>query len=708
MANANAFRSRDAWLAAMQERQPARVRLGEIPAGPVQPGPPFSLLCDGVPAWTRPDEWDLASEPDAPGPERTLRRLAWSHRASGLRCRLDVTVYDRFPALDWVLHIDNTGRGESPLLESILPLDAVFPHGSNETLRLHHANGSLCQMDDFLPQTTELRPGTRKRLAPAGGRSSNGVLPFVNLQHNGGGVVLGIGWSGQWAASFDRSGSDVRVAAGMERTRLRLHPGESIRTPRILALFWDGPDPEAGQNALRRFLLAHVLPRLEGKLVLPPAAQCLQGYYYATGKAGESIELEAVPKAAALGVETYWIDACWYGRTDRQWWEEVGTWVVNTERFPRGLKPISDAAHAAGMNFVLWFEPERVRPASLLAQEHPEFLLRCEQDRDNLLLNLGDPAARRHITDLVSRRIEENGVDVYRQDFNFDPLPYWQAADAPDRVGMTEIRHIEGLYEFWDELRRRHPRLWIDNCASGGRRIDLELLSRSLPLWPSDFTDVPGLGYGWNLHAGDQCINAGLARWVPLFGGGVWRFDPYATRSQIVGGFTFGMHLEQDDYVPPGGDGGFPCMEVLARGRTLFHPDFPHDAARAAIAEWKSVREFFLGDLHLLLPLTAAPHDWCAMQFHRSDLAAGCALFFRRHRSPYVTIAAGLRQIDPDADYEVSLSPGYEEGARRRLAGRELAALPVTLEAAPSSLLLRYRRLEHGRAKNGNKSRNRR
>ena len=55
-----------------------------------------------------------------------------------------------------------------------------------------------------------------------------------------------------------------------------------------------------------------------------------------------------------------------------------------------------------------------------------------------------------------------------------EPLPYWHAADTADRQGMAETRHIEGLYAFWDDLLKRHPNLIIDNCASGGRRIDLE------------------------------------------------------------------------------------------------------------------------------------------------------------------------------------------------------------------------------------------
>ncbi len=640
---------------------------------------------DLLPEW----QTEVSTETNARG-EITHRTFV--DPATGLKVTVHTQRFDGFPAMDWMAEFENCGATDTPIIEDILAMDVSVPIPPQERLRLHYANGSACRMDDFLPQTADLPPKARKSLTPDGGRSSNGAFPFMNLQRKDCGLVLAIGWSGQWMARLERESDSLRIAAGLERTHLRLHPGERIRTPRILALSWEGDDAETGNNLLRQVLLTHYLPRIDGELVMPPTAQCLQAYFYLTGKASERFEMTALPKVAAIGAEAYWIDACWYGN-QAEWWEAVGSWDINRERFPHGLKPISDAARQAGMKFVLWFEPERVRPDSLLHRERPEFLLACEEDRSNLLFNLGMPEARQHITDLISRLISENGVDVYRQDFNFDPLPYWRAADSADRIGITEIRYVEGLYAFWDELRRRHPGLWIDNCASGGRRIDLETLSRSLPLWPSDFTDVCGLPFGQGLHVGDQCINAGLARWVPLFGGGVWNFTPYGTRSEIVGGFTFGFHIDHGDF--PGDD--VPSIvgsnDVLAKGKTLLGDDFPVSEAQAAIREWKSVRPFFLGDFYLLLPLTISYHDWCAWQFHRNDMDAGFAIFFRRHRSPFPTMEVGLKCVGPDAQYEVSLSYDYEEAPRKRMTGKQLARLPVAIPEMPGSLLLRYTRV---------------
>jgi alpha-galactosidase len=317
------------------------------------------------------------------------------------------------------------------------------------------------------------------------------------------------------------------------------------------------------------------------------------------------------------------------------------------------------------MRFVLWFEPERVRPHTPLAQQHPEFLLRHPLHGDNLLFDLGNVQAREWMTETVSGVLGEVGVDIYRQDCNIDPVEYWLAADEPGRQGIHEIRHVTGLYAMWDELRRRHPGLQIDNCASGGRRLDLETTLRAFPLWRSDYTDAGAASEGFRCEVGAQCQTAGLSRWIPLHAAAVWRIEPYSVRSSVSTGLIFYPDIRPADY--------------------------PVDAARQALAEMGRLRPYFLGDHHLLLPLTAAEHDWCAYQFHRPDLGAGIALFFRRHDSPFPTMECVLRQIDPQARYEVTTACDWERSAPLRQQGHELAHQSIALPNRPSSLLVEYR-----------------
>ena len=129
------------------------------------------------------------------------------------------------------------------------------------------------------------------------------------------------------------------------------------------------------------------------------------------------------------------------------------------------------------MKFVLWFEPERVAPGTQFDREHPEFLLKAEV-AGNRLFDLGNAKAGQFLVEFLDGRIKQWGVNIYRQDFNIDPLPFWQKHDAQDGRGITEMLYVEGLYQLWSELLRRNPGLTIDNRASGGRRIDLDSLPR--------------------------------------------------------------------------------------------------------------------------------------------------------------------------------------------------------------------------------------
>jgi alpha-galactosidase len=659
--------------------------------------PPFSFVCGGrssaeLLAGSRRTESRETAEGGA------LRIVQWRDAASGLTVTSRIRSFDSTPgATDWVLELANHGRADGPLVADILPLDASWPLTDESRVVVHRSHGSMCRVDDFLPVDDELPPKGRLEYSPRGGRSSNGVMPFMNVeiglrpgeQAHGGfrvpeatpsGFVLAVGWSGQWKAGFSRSGDELRVTAGMERVALRLHPGESIRTPRMLVVPWQGADQFEGANLLRRLILRHYTPRdSRGEPQVPPIAHMRQLVYYFTGQATEVDHLRAVERAHELGIEAFWVDALWYGGegetggdggTGVDWATQVGTWRVRRDRFPRGLRPLAEAAHERGMKFVLWFEPERVFAGSEIAREHPGYLLRRPGDERTFLLDLGNPEARRHILDLVSGMIREVGIDVYRQDCNIEPLPFWQAADEPDRVGMHEIRHVEGLYALWDELRARHPGLAIDNCASGGRRIDLETTARAYPLWRSDYTDAVALHAGHSLQIGAQCQVGGLSRWVPLHAAAVWTFAPYDFRSSMAAGVI-------------------PYMDIRA-------PDYPSDAARAAFRELKRLRAFWLGDFRTLVPLTASAHDWAAWQCHRPDLDAGFAVFLRRHESPYPTCDAPRAWIDPEAIYEVRMSPGFEPGRKRRMCGAELAGRPITVDERPGSLLLEYRRLSAG------------
>ena len=617
---------------------------------------PFSFRYGGAASATFLSQWQrTAAIKDTPS--RTIHEVSWTDPDTSLRLSATVTAFKRYPAVEWVLQFENLGTQDTPLLQDVQALDVQLRTGYvRNPVRLQHLTGDVCGERSFLPLETEAEPDKPVALAPDGGRSSNGAFPFFNVQYGDEGLITAIGWSGQWRSTLERSSAGpTSLRAGMEKVSVRLHPGEKIRTPRILILPWKG-DRLVAHNRFRRLMLFEYAPRQNDRpLRLPVALQCFDRYVGTMPDWGtEAVQLRMAKAAFNIGCDAHWLDAAWF---QGGFPNGVGNWFCPTRRFPNGLKPLSDACHQLGLRFIVWFEPERVAPGTQIAREHPEFVFGGDKGG---LFKLSDPLARRWLADLLSRRITEFGVDTYRNDFNLDPLGFWHEADAPDRQGLTEIRYLEGQYALWDELLAGHPDLSIDNCASGGRRIDLETCRRSVPLWHSDTGCSPGHA-DWN-----QTQIAGLSLYVPLFGACAWTPEPYDLRSAATAGVIC----------------QFPVLDAK----------FSFAAARAALAEVKENQKYWYGDFYPLTPCTLGPGALLAWQLHRSDLNAGIVLAFRHTECPYPVLQASLHGLNPLASYRVDF---FEEGRASRqftLTGRQLMnSFELRMSKRGSSLLVRYK-----------------
>jgi hypothetical protein len=336
--------------------------------------------------------------------------------------------------------------------------------------------------------------------------------------------------------------------------------------------------------------------------------------------------------------------------------------VEPKDRFPNGLKVIGDAVEAEGLGFVLWFEPERVASGTFIAKEHPEWVI-------NSLFNLGIPEARRFMTDYLNAAIKAYKVSCLRIDYNIDPLGPWHAMDAkdPSRTGMTEMRYVEGLYQMWDDILRANPKLFIDNCASGGRRIDLETMSRSIPLWRSDNTcDMLDKQAKTIALAAikNQLMSGGLNRYVPFSTVGQMGATPYLFRSGFNAGIAFGEDVRPKDY--------------------------PRDLLKQGIAEGKRIRKYFFGNFY---PLVESGHDasgWCVLQYHRPAQGDGMVMAFRREQAPDNTRVCELREIDPASSYRVTLYRAYEPEAPLVMKGAELQKFKVVIDDRPGSVIVEY------------------
>ncbi len=636
--------------------------------------PPFSFVYDGRPSRELIGKWRRSVRDETVDAARWRRTLVLSDPATGLEVSAAAIVYLDTPGVEWTLHFTNRGTKPTPFLEQVKAVDMTVAGGPQRQITLHRLVGSPCRIDDWLPLTDVIAAGSHIEFAPSGGRSSSGASPWFNVQWNGGGAITAVGWSGQWSANVEHAKDGAcRVAAGMESMRLKLAPGESIRSPRIMQLYWSGSDPFRAYNQFRQTMLAHIVPRIAGRPVVPPIIH-MSTSFYELNDSNESNVLSHLDSARGLGFELFWLDAYWTRDGFPNGMGHYGFPIERVEprdRFPHGLRPIGDAAHAAGMGYLMWFEPERVAPKTMIAKEHPEWVISPAGDGSGHI-NLGIPAAREYLTKYLIEVVRQYRLTWLRIDYNIDPLGFWQFLDKkdPDRVGMAEIRYIEGLYRMWDDILAAHPHLAIDNCASGGRRIDLETCSRSIPLWRSDNTcDMLDHQPATVRLAAikNQVMTAGLSRYVPFSLCGQMGATPYLFRSGFNAGIAFGEDCRPRDY--------------------------PRDLLKQAIAEGKRLRKYYFGNLYTLSEVTTSAKDWLILQYHRPAEQDGMVVAFRRHESPYFGFAAELREIDPDAEYEVVRSPGYVPSAPQRVRGSELLHAHLDVPERPGSIVLEYQRL---------------
>ena len=555
-------------------------------------------------------------------------------RSAQLDDRLTLTLhirrYKQDAAIEWFFVLENQSAYDSDIVSAIDEANMQFLFDPNLSPIFSDANGSAEQLMDFFIHKTQMFHRAHRSLKAEGGRSSSYTMPYFHLDIGAYGYLIAIGWSGQWRAHVLRQSDEgiISFSAGMEDGHFRLHPGEKVALPRITVLRWEGGEQD-GYNAWRRFAFRHIVPKMNGNPVQSPI--CL----YAWGGSPAQTHLtnfETIKRHGIKG-DLYWIDAGWFGEAplgnsedDGSWYRNAGVhdWAPNPLLYPNGMEEIAQGARDAGLGLLLWYEPERSRTNAKRSQEHPTWYLGSHMPNCDLLLNLGHPEARAWLTGLLREHIRQLDIKCLRIDFNLGPLPLWRRGDAPDRQGMTELLYNAGLYQMWDELLAEFPELIIDNCASGGRRLDYEALRRSIPLFRTDYACFGDS----SREAATQLQTYYLNQFVPVNATSTGTCDVYRFRSTFASAITISAPNPQAT---------------------------PEDIAtlKKRMAEAYRMREYVTGDYWPLTGGSYSEKDWMAYQMDTPEVGKGMMVAYRRAESMVSTLEAELHGVEPDAHYRL-------------------------------------------------------
>ncbi|MFF5606947.1 alpha-galactosidase [Streptomyces cellulosae] len=437
-----------------------------------------------------------------------------------------------------------------------------------------------------------------------------------------------LAWSGSWRITVQRT-PDGRAGltggVGHEGTRVPLAPGEEFTTPVSAGLFSDGGFG-AASRAWHAYVRTHVLRHAD------ETAPVLYNSWEATGfDVDEASQLALAERAARLGVELYVVDDGWFGarRSDRA---GLGDWTPTPDRFPDGLRPLSDAVRRLGMRFGVWVEPEMVNPDSDLYRAHPDWVLHLpdrprSELRNQLVLNF----ARRDVADWafdwLTRLVAEHRVDFLKWDMNrvFGESGWPGREDGNDRLWTRYVHHLYGVL---DRLREAHPELRIETCSGGGGRIDLGILARTDQAWTSDNTDaVDRLG-----------IQRGFSQVYPARVMSAWVTDVPNQLTRLSVPLSFRFHVAMAGLLGVGGDLTRWSEEELSEAAEL-------------VARYKEIRHLVQhGDQYRI----GDPYGdgTSAVQYTAPDGSEAVVLAFRaspRHGSPRVPLR--LRGLRPGARF---------------------------------------------------------
>lgn len=441
----------------------------------------------------------IAHRPSSPAPgwagQFTMRQV--EPRDCGVTFGLADT--ERGLTLDLVVDLDPetdvasssaelVNTGSTPMTVEWLSAPVVAPPQQfSQHLAFH---GRWCA--EFAIERQAIPLGLTKR-ENRRGRTSHEAFPGTILlnastdEDSGQCLGLHLGWSGNHRMVLERlTTGDVQLQMGVllfsgEGT---LAPGERMTTPTLYVAHSD-----TGLNALSQKFHAHVRKHIirfpQPDMPRPVTVNTWEAIYFDH----RHDRLTALADAAAeVGAERFVLDDGWFrGRNDDT--SSLGDWYPDPEKYPDGLQPIADYVRARGMQFGLWVEPEMVNQQSELYRNHPDWVLGLGNyprltGRNQLVLDIANPVVGEYLFERLSSLVSAHSIDYLKWDMNRDlVLP----GDSSGRASV--YRQTGALYALLDRLGAAFPGLEIESCASGGGRIDFEILKRTHRFWTSDSND---------------------------------------------------------------------------------------------------------------------------------------------------------------------------------------------------------------------------
>jgi alpha-galactosidase len=430
------------------------------------------------------------------------KRLVCKHTDPPMNLSVE-SVYEAFDGIPVVRRYSRvTNLGISPVgiefLSSAMLHGLAAPQGYDRELRIHVALNSWMaegQWHNLRPSEmgfveNERTSWSEARAGSIGSWSTGRYLPMAMAEN----TKLGLTWfwqiehNGSWyweisnVSATSNNADDVYAYLGgpddlHSAAWKGLKPGQSYETVPVAVGCVHGGFGDAVE-ALTRYRRVACEKQRNNKVRCPVIFNDYMNCLW--GDPTEAKELPMIAAAAKAGCEYFVIDAGWYADLREDWSQTLGEWEASPTRWPRGLKFLLDQIRQAGMVPGLWLEPEVAGPKSTLAKKPDNWFFVRHGKRvlknSRLLLDFRNLEVRAYLDQVIARLVNDYGVGYIKMDYNLDSL---QGTELnADSFGQGLLEHNRAHLAWLDSILNRYPDLIIENCGSGGGRMDYAMLSR--------------------------------------------------------------------------------------------------------------------------------------------------------------------------------------------------------------------------------------
>ena len=567
---------------------------------------------------------------------------------------LDANYYNGNDAFDYTLTFENLGQDNTEVFEQVNSMDYKI-EGNNPVLKGilgDHEN----QYKDYATDLTKEDVNFRSDL----GRATHIYFPYFNLENDNGGALIALGWAGTWEADFtyDTSSNITRYRAnGVIDFKSYLKPGEKFRTPLNAVVRYYERDYGKAMNKWRKWFIDYNLPKENAKGDTFKPKQCVllnmdTGRPNSDGSISEAYDswkpsLEKI-YSENIQADVRWFDAGWYEAPDgssptSDWSGTVGTWKLDKQKWPEDtFKQSVDYAKEHGTQTMVWFEQERMtHPVDMVKNQDYkiDWVLSDYGNNNYFLNNIGKEDCYNWTKYRILSMLSENNVDIYREDFNMDPQILFTVGDGYEgegRTGISEMKFYMNHYLMWDEIiaytSSKGGAAYVDACASGGGRNDLESMRRGVPFIRSD-SDRTSISLR-------LAMTTRLNQWIPI--NGCWAKE---SDNQLTVG-TFDSYVLRASYVP-----------IMTYDYAWTHDEkLDYELLRYHQNEWRQIVDYFYKDFYVLTPMREVndEENWTVYEYFDSEKNSGVLQAFRPKNSEESQITIKLKGVKEDSFYSIN------------------------------------------------------